>query len=189
MNMDIRHKSAALARRASGGFTLIEVLLVIVILMMLATALVVYVLPQQKSARQNTTRLLLQQIQNALDTYNLNIGHYPTEDEGGLTALMVKPSFENERLGEKWQGPYLKPGTRLEDAWNNSLVYEPADSDTLSLDGDSSGTVSKLPYKLYSMGEDGQAETDDDISLVDKNAEEDLVNGTSGGTSGGGSAQ
>lgn len=143
-----------------GGFTLIEVLLVIVIIMMLATALVVFVLPQQEGAEKNTTKLLLQQVQNCLDTYRLNIGHYPTENEGGLGALLVKPQYENERLGEKWQGPYLKPGTRLEDAWGHQLVYQIADK---TAEENKSGP----PYKLSSVGPDGQPDTDDDILLFD----------------------
>lgn len=180
MNIGIKKYNALFARKSGSAFTLIEVLLVIVILMMLAAVLVVYVLPQQKAAEKNTTRLFLQQVQNGLDTYRLNIGHYPTEDEGGLTALMLKPTFENERLGEKWQGPYLKPGTRFEDAWGNGLVYEPADTTSLSLEDES--TSLNLPFKLYSLGEDGQPETDDDIVLVNENAAEDLETGS--GTTG-----
>lgn len=143
------------------GFTLIEVLLVIVIILMLAGALVVFVLPQQKGAEKNTTRLLLTQIQNALDTYRLNIGAYPTEDQGGLGALLVKPTYENERLGEKWQGPYLKPGTKLEDAWGFKIRYELADSSTKT-------DASAPDYKLYSVGPDGQPDTDDDIKLAEE---------------------
>ena len=86
-----------------GGFTLIEILLVIVIILMLAGALVVFVLPQQEGAEKNTTKLLLSQVASALDTYRLNLGKYPTEQEGGLNALMAKPTFENERMGEKWR--------------------------------------------------------------------------------------
>src|SRR5438477_8193405 len=88
----------------AAGFTLIEILLVIVIILMLAGALVVFVLPQQEGAEKNTTKLLLHQIATALDTYRLNLGRYPTEQEGGLSALLVKPNYENPRLGEKWQG-------------------------------------------------------------------------------------
>ena len=143
------------------GFTLLEVLLVIVIILMLAAALVVFVLPQQKGAEKNTTKLLLSQVGSALDTYRLNIGHYPNEQEGGLSALMAKPTFENERLGEKWQGPYLKPGTSLDDPWGNKLRYEAVDASTL----DGSSTPA-LPYKLYSVGPDGQPDTEDDIKLA-----------------------
>jgi len=141
--------------RRTVGFTLIEVLLVIVVILMLAGAMVVFVLPQQKGAEKNTTKLMLAQVANALDTYRLNIGHYPTEQEGGLDALSKKPTFENERLGEKWQGPYLKPGTALDDPWGHKIRYEllPADSENKSA----------LPYKLFSVGPDGQPDTDDDI--------------------------
>lgn len=141
-----------------GGFTLIEILLVIVIILMLAGALVVFVLPQQEGAEKNTTKLLLSQVASALDTYRLNLGKYPTEQEGGLGALMAKPTFENERMGEKWRGPYLKPGTRLEDPWGNKIRYELVDR---SLEDQKSGP----PYKLYSIGPDGQPETEDDIQL------------------------
>lgn len=156
----------------AGGFTLIEILLVIVIILLLAGALVVFVLPQQKGAERNTTKLLLSQIGNALDLYRLNLGHYPKQDEGGLDALLKKPTFENERLGEKWQGPYLKPGTRLEDPWGNKLVYEVIETAT---DDKKDG----LPFKLYSVGPDGQPDTDDDIKYM---PETDTDKGGSSGT-------
>jgi general secretion pathway protein G len=147
-------------RRADAGFTLIEILLVIVIILMLAAALVAYMIPQQKAAERNTTRLMLQQVGSALDTYRLNLGHYPNEQEGGLDALLKKPTFENERLGEKWQGPYLKPGTQLDDPWGNKLRYELAERTSES---DKTGA---LPYKLFSVGPDGQPDTDDDVKLA-----------------------
>src|SRR5512137_480137 len=144
-------------RRAgsTAGFTLIEILLVIVIILMLAGALVVYVLPQQKGAEKNTTRLLLIQVQQALDNYRLNIGSYPTEEQGGLKALLVKPTFENEKLGEKWQGPYVKPGTKLQDPWGHDIVYEAVDRSAVADDK----SKPSLPYKLYSVGPDGQPDT------------------------------
>lgn len=152
------HAPALRPRRASAGFTLIEILLVIVIIMMLAGALVAFLLPQQAGAEKNTTRLLLMQVQTALDTYRMNIGHYPSEDEGGLGALLVKPQFANEQLGERWQGPYLKPGTKLLDAWGRQVTY---DQQNVSTTGETNG----VPYRLFSLGPDGQADTDDDIKL------------------------
>jgi general secretion pathway protein G len=153
---------AKLNRARSAGFTLIEILLVIVIILLLAGALVVFVLPQQQGAEKNTTKLLLSSVGTALDTYRLNLGHYPNEQEGGLEALLKKPTFENEKMGEKWQGPYLKPGTTLDDPWGNKLKYELADM-SASTDTEQKGA---LPYKLYSVGPDGQPETDDDIKLM-----------------------
>jgi general secretion pathway protein G len=155
-------------RRRASGFTLIEILLVIVIILLLAGALVVFVLPQQKGAEKNTTRLMLQGVGNALDNYRLNLGHYPTEQEGGLDALLKKPSFENERLGEKWAGPYLKPGTTLDDPWNNKIRYELNDATSGGGTGEAGGA---LPYKLFSVGPDGQPDTEDDIKLYAEGAE------------------
>ena len=156
MKLKITLLSKRLPRRAA-GFTLIEVLLVIVIILMLAGAMVVFVLPQQKGAEKNTTKLKLAQVATALDTYRLNLGHYPTEQEGGLDALMKKPTFENERMGEKWQGPYLKPGTDLDDPWGHKIRYE-----LLAAAGEGDNK-SALPYTLFSVGPDGQPDTDDDI--------------------------
>ena len=149
------HLSKRVRTRAA-GFTLIEILLVIVIILLLAGALVVFVLPQQKGAEKNTTKLMLAQVATALDTYRLNLGHYPTEQEGGLDALSKKPTFENERMGEKWNGPYLKPGTVLDDPWGHKIRYELNNV----ADGDNKNA---LPYKLFSVGPDGQPDTDDDI--------------------------
>ena len=151
--------------RIRSGFTLIEVLLVIVIILMLAGALVVFVLPQQEGAEKNTTRLLLQGVDSGLQTYRLNMGRFPTTEQG-LNALLTKPTFENERLGDKWQGPYLKPGTKLEDHWGHPIRYELADATA-----DDPSAKSSAKYKLYSVGPDGQPDTADDIKLVEENAD------------------
>ena len=108
---------------------------------------------------------------SALDTYRLNLGHYPNEQEGGLDALMKKPTFDNERMGEKWQGPYLKPGTLLDDPWGHMLKYELVDR---AAEGEKKGG---LPYKLSSVGPDGQPDTDDDIKHA---AESDKDAGSAG---------
>jgi general secretion pathway protein G len=171
-----------LKRRAhsAAGFTLIEILLVIVIILLLAGALVVFVLPQQKGAEKNTTRLLLNNIATALDTYRLNMGHYPNEQEGGLDALLKKPTFENEKMGERWQGPYVKPGTQLDDPWGNRLRYELADA-TSAGSGEQTGG---LPYKLFSIGPDGQPDTEDDVKLNAEAGEPGAPTGTGNSPSG-----
>ena len=181
--MKLRYKTRLkMSPRGASGFTLIEILLVIVIILLLAGALVVFVLPQQKGAEKNTTRLMLAQVATALDTYRLNLGHYPNEQEGGIDALTKKPTFENERMGEKWQGPYLKPGTVLDDPWGNKLRYELSTATS-----DSPESKNALPYKLFSVGPDGQADTDDDIKhgADAKGSEGDTGGGSSGSSSSG----
>jgi general secretion pathway protein G len=169
MTMDIGMLKKRAARAA--GFTLIEILLVIVIILLLAGALVVFVMPQQEGPEKNTTKLLLNQVSTALGQYRVNMGHYPKEDEGGLDALMVKPNFENERMGERWQGPYVKPGMKLEDPWGHKLRYE-------VVDRAASENKAALPYKLSSIGPDGQPDTDDDIRI---STETDTSGGTEPG--------
>jgi general secretion pathway protein G len=151
--------------RVQSGFTLIEVLLVIVIILMLAGALVVFVLPQQEGAEKNTTRLLLQNVDSALQTYRLNMGRFPTTEQG-LNALIAKPTFENERQGDKWNGPYLKPGTKLEDPWGHAIRYELADAAS-----DDPSAKTTVRYKLFSVGPDGQPDTADDIKAVEENTD------------------
>lgn len=138
--------------RKRSAFTLVEVLLVLVILGLLATVAVVAILPQKEGARIDSCRLMMESIDNSLELYNNNIGRYPSEEDGGLDALLKKPNYSDEKLGEKWRGPYVK--TELRDPWGNPFHYEKAES------GSESGGK---PFKLWSNGPDGQDGTQDDI--------------------------
>ena len=74
----------------------------------------------------------------ALDTFRLDVGRYPTMEEG-LKALREKPSGV-----EGWQGPYL-PKELPVDPWNKPYIYkcpgEHGDYDLLTygLDGTEGG--------------------------------------------------
>lgn len=138
------------------GFTLIEILLVLAIIGMLAGVAIFAVGGIQKRARVDATNAVLATVGNALDTYKLHVGHYPTEEENNLTALRVKPTFENEKQGEKWSGPYLKKEPL--DAWNNVLNYE-----RIVVASDEPGA---REFRLWSNGPDGVSETEDDIKYM-----------------------
>ncbi len=137
------------------AFTLIEVLLVILIIGMLAAVLVVTIGGTQEGAKIDTTKLLIQKLDGKLKLYQTHIGHYPTESEGGLKALMVKPNFEDEKAGEKWRGPYAQQ-QELVDSWGNEIHYEPAEPGQQVAPG--------VDFKLWSNGKDQQSNTQDDIS-------------------------
>ena len=145
----------------SSGFSLVEILLVIVIILMLAGALVVFVLPQQEGAQINTTKIKLKSIEQALMTYKINIGTYPRIEQGGLVALLNKPAFPNEKLGQRWQGPYLQRGTALTDAWEHPLRYELIDKAMVD-------DPNAPDFRLFSVGPDGMPETPDDIQLYEQ---------------------
>jgi len=141
-------------RRSRQGFTLIEILLVLAIIGMLAGVTIFAIGGIGKRARIDTTKATLETVANALDTYQLHVGHYPTEEEGNLDALRVKPSFDSDQLADKWSGPYLKKAPV--DAWNNPLSYEIRTA--------TSEDSTEPPYRLWSNGPDGMSDTEADIN-------------------------
>ena len=149
--MKRKSSKSALCRRA---FTLLEVLMVVVIIGILAALVVPNLFGTLEGARIDTTRSTVESgFAGALDLYKMHMDHYPTTDEG-LAALMEMP--EDDELAEKWRGPYLKEGAKLQDAWGNEFIYE------------SPGNVNERSYDLSSPGPNGQEDDDDDITNWEK---------------------
>jgi general secretion pathway protein G len=139
---------------ARRGFTLIEILLVLAIIVMLAGVTIVALVGTREGAKIDSTKALLASVETALETYNMHVSHYPTEEEGNLQALRTKPAFENEQMAERWRGPYVKQEPR--DPWNNLLNYQLGEAGTME-EGQA------VPYRLWSNGPDGVDGTEDDI--------------------------
>ena len=142
-------------KRKHRGFTLIEVLLVLAILGMMAGIAIFAVGNIREGAKIDVTKAILKTVCNAMDTYNLNIGHYPTEEEGGLNALLVKPNFSDEKIAANWRGPYLTEEPR--DAWGNKFNYQAVTPGTPE--------AQQTQFKLWSNGPDGKDDqgSNDDI--------------------------
>jgi len=116
------------------GFTLIELLVVMVIIGLLAALVLPNYMQQTDKARVKSTAAQIQLLGTALDSFRLDVGRYPTTEEG-LNALRQKPSN-----ADRWDGPYLQkevPG----DAWGKPFLYKSP--------GDHGG------YDLLSYGADG----------------------------------
>ena len=103
-------------RAASGGFTLIELLVVLAILTMLAGLVGPRVLGLLGGAKSKTAGVQIADIEKALEIYKLDVGRFPTTEEG-LDALAKKPGSANG-----WSGPYLKGGLPS-DPWGNPYRY------------------------------------------------------------------
>ena len=99
------------------GFTLLELLVVIAILGLLIGMVAPAALRQLGSAKASIGRQSIERIGGMLDIYKLDVGSYPTTDEG-LEALVSKPT---EAAG--WNGPYIKGGKVPLDPWNHAYVY------------------------------------------------------------------
>jgi len=164
--------------RAAAGFTLIEVLIVLVIVLAIGAVVAVNLIPVRDKALNNTELVQLRLIEQALDQFNLDIGRYPTEDEG-LASLWDKTKIEDENLQKKHIGNYFAKGKKdLKDRWGNSYGYRPVDASSSSNTGTDESEGRK--YELWSNGADGEEGTADDIKL-----DEDISSDSAGGSGGG----
>ena len=79
-------------RRRTGnhGITLIELLVVMVIIAMFATLVGQRLFKNVDRARLTTAKLQISEFETVLDVFRLDIGRYPTSDEG-LAALRSHP--------------------------------------------------------------------------------------------------
>ena len=121
-------------RNNQDGFTLIELLVVLVILGLLAGLVGPQVLRYTGSAKSDTAKLQIEELGAGLDLFHLEVGRYPTTDEG-LKALVEQPAGVST-----WRGPYLKKKTIPADPWGNDYHYRSPGEQNV--------------YDLYSLGND-----------------------------------
>ncbi len=103
--------------RGPQGFTLLELLVVMVIIGLLAAYVGPKYFSQIGKSQVKTAKAQIVGFEKALDQYRLDVGHYPTTQDG-LAALMAKPPTET-----KWDGPYLSKAIP-EDPWGHPYVYK-----------------------------------------------------------------
>jgi general secretion pathway protein G len=117
------------------GFTLVELLVVMAIIALLAALVAPKVFPKLGQGKTSATKAQIELLGQALDQYRLDIGHYPTTEQG-LQALITNPGED------KWQGPYLKKNLIPPDPWGKPYNYV--------IPGNHNNE-----YDLFSYGRDG----------------------------------
>jgi general secretion pathway protein G len=105
------------ARRGEAGYTLIELLVVLAILGFLAAIATVQVIHYLDSAKISTAKTEVSNIAAGLDLYKLDVGGYPTTQQG-LESLVKAPDG-----AQNWNGPYIKKTTNLNDPWGHPYNY------------------------------------------------------------------
>jgi general secretion pathway protein G len=103
--------------RNRDGFTLIELLVVMVIIGLLAALVGPRFIRQEEKAKIKAAKAQIELLGTALDTFRLDVGRYPSSQEG-LEALRTKPGGL-----ERWDGPYLKKDLPL-DPWGKAYAYK-----------------------------------------------------------------
>lgn len=138
-----------LRRRRSSAFTLVEMLLVLVILAVLAAIVIPKFSGRSQQAKETSAKTQIKSFELALDSFEVDTGSYPAGNNG-LNALVDQPNG-----AQNWKGPYLKQGIP-NDPWGNPYVYAYP------------GRNNPKGYDIMSMGPDGRAGGDDDITNYDK---------------------
>jgi general secretion pathway protein G len=131
------------------GFTLIEILVVIAIIGLLAGLTLSNVGNLFGNSQVSIAKLMVtQSLKVPLTTYRLQIGDYPSTEEG-LQALFTAPPNKADR----WRGPYVETGQKypILDPWGEPYQYRYP------------GTHNKGGYDVWSKGPDKIDGTDDDI--------------------------
>src|SRR5262245_48683743 len=122
-------------RRRQAGFTLIEIMVVMVIIGLLMALVGPNLIGRSEKAKVQAAQMQIERLGTVLDTFRLDVGRYPTTQEG-LQVLVQR------RVGvELWDSPYLNNGLP-KDQWDRPYIYR--------IPGEAA-----RPYDLYSLGADG----------------------------------
>ena len=115
MRNELLQRNTPSARQC--GMTLIEILVVLVLIGIVMGIVGGNFIGQGENAKRKAAKIEIEQIGQTLDLFKLEVGRYPSSQEG-LQALISAPAGVNN-----WNGPYWKKGTLPKDPWGNEYKY------------------------------------------------------------------
>ena len=96
---------------------MLELLVVLAILGLLAAIVAPQVLRYLGASRTQAAKVQIENISASLDQFDMDVGRYPTQDEGLEALVQAPPGVAN------WNGPYLRRPTALVDPWGQKYLY------------------------------------------------------------------
>jgi len=102
------------------GFTLLELMIVIIILGLIAGLVLPNILGQGERAKEKLVCVQMKNLKNALDSFKLEEGSYPTTEEG-LEALISNPN--PQKYKNYPQNGFLSSKKVPKDPWGHPYIY------------------------------------------------------------------
>jgi len=131
------------------AFTLIEIMIVVIILALIASLVVPNIIGQGERAKEKLVCVQMKSLKNALDSFKVEEGRYPTTTEG-LKALIQNPNPEKYKNYPK--DGFLGSKKLPKDPWGNDYIYvnNNGEIDIISLgaDGKEGGSGENKDIKL-----------------------------------------
>lgn len=117
-------QSKAAEGRHERGFSLLEILIVLAIMGMISALVAPRLFQQIDRSQQTVAETQVRSILVALDTFKLDVGRYPTTQEG-LDILLAPPT--DSAASRRWAGPYIESVPL--DPWGAQYRYAPPERD------------------------------------------------------------
>ncbi len=128
------------------AFSLMEMLIVVAIIGLIAALAVPRLGKLFGESQRKTTVAQVQILTQSVENFKINVGRYPTKEEG-LRVLLEKPDG-----AEGWEGPYLDKKTLPKDGWKRDFIYIPDE---------------KWGFIITSLGADGKDGGEGDNADID----------------------
>jgi general secretion pathway protein G len=131
----MRRRSPAPRDLRQLGMTLIEILVVLTLIGVVLGIVGSNYLGKSEQAKAKAAKIEIEQISQSLDLFKLELGRYPTTQEGLQALVQAPPGLAN------WAGPYWKKSSAPKDPWSHEYKY--------------ASPGSHGAYDIISLGADG----------------------------------
>lgn len=129
-------------RRRQAGYSMLEILVVLAIMAVIASLVGPQLFGQLDKSKARAAELQIDSIEASLGLMHMDIGRYPTEQEG----LKLLEEWPDGNRPATWTGDYLKESLPL-DPWGRPYLYGMGKA---RVEGYSASPV------VYSLGRDGK---------------------------------